>query len=147
MRTNCHDMLRKETNDEILIFYLYGKIYCEIRICFVKLYNSEINHLNNIEENIIIKMDELLTNTFEGKKYYYEIAVENSEKIVSELNDYLLERKVERRPCSFHICFIIEKPSKFIFDYKVLNVGYLPLMGSHSNDSLSAKLILFILNN
>jgi hypothetical protein len=41
----------------------------------------------------------------------------------------------------------MEKPFDFIYDYKVLNLQYLPLMASYSNDTLNANLILFILNN
>lgn len=92
-------------------------------------------------------MDDIITNKLEGKKYSYEIANNNLYNIKNELNEYLMGRKIEQRPCSFHICFIIKKPANYIFDYKILNMKYVPLMASYSNDSLTSKLILFILNN
>ena len=106
-----------------------------------------MNHLENIEPNIILKMDEILANKLEGKKYSYELANNNVSIISNELNEYLLKRKIDSIPCSYNICYIMDKPFDIIYDYKVLNLQYLPLMASYSNDTLNAKLILFILNN
>ena len=92
-------------------------------------------------------MNDMLANKLEGRKYIYEIAKENVIIITKELNDYLLGRKIEEKPCSYNLCFIMEKPSEYIFDYKIINLKYLPMIASYSNDSLNSKLVLFILNN
>ena len=147
MRINHRDILRTETDDSIFPFINEESMFCEIRIYFTKLYTSSINHLQNIESNIILKMDEILSNKLEGKEYSYDIADKNANIIALELSDYLLKRKCEQIPCSFHVCYIIEKPYDIIYDYKVLKLNYAPLTASYSNDTLSAKLILFMLNN
>ena len=147
LRINDRTILRNETDDSILFTNYEQSTFCEIRIYFTKLYNSSMNHLENIEPNIILKMDEILANKLEGKKYSYELANNNTNIISNELNEYLLKRKIDSIPCSYNICYIMEKPFDFIYDYKVLNLQYLPLMASYSNDTLNAKLILFILNN
>ena len=147
LRVNHSTILRRQTDDCFFSSIFAQSTFCEIRIYFIKLYSSLINHLENIEPNIILKMDEILTNKLEGKKYSYEIANNNVTIITSELNDYLLQRKIDQKPCSYSICYIMEKPYDIIFDYKVLNLKYVPLMASYSNDSLSAKLMSFILNN
>ena len=147
LRINHEPIFRNETDDCLFSSICAQSTFCEIRIYFIKLYSSLINNLENIESNIILKMDEILTNKLEGKEYSYEFAKNSVTTITSELSQFLLQRKIDKIPCSYSICYIMEKPYDFIFDYKVLNLKYIPLMASYSNDSLGAKLMSFILNN
>ena len=120
-------------------------MYIGLRINFFKIHNNSINYIENIEENIFLKINDILTKNLENQKYSYEIASTYSEKIVNDLNTFLLERK--SKPCCFFQCNIIQKPINIILDYKIINFKYMPLMASYSNDSLYGQLILFILNN
>ena len=147
LRINSYTILRKETDDSIYKSISDGQIFCEIRIFFFKLYISNINHLENIESNIILKMDDILTSKLEGKNYSYDFAYNEVTNIVNELNDFLLKRKCDVKPSSYNLCYLMKKPYDMVYEYKVLNANYLPLIASYSNNSLSAKLILFILNN
>ena len=92
-----------------------------MRIFFYKIYNSKINLIKEIEDNsIYMKMNDILTNKLEGKKYSYEFALNSCKDIVNKLNDYLLTKK-EKKPCSLNQCSILQKPIDFVFNYKVIN--------------------------
>ena len=114
---------------------------------FYKISNSQINLNRSVEEGILLKMNKLLTNKLEGKKYSNEISKNCSLEIINELNNYLVEKKISPRPASCNICSILKKPCNFIFNYKVIKLNHIPLMVSYSNDSLYSQLILIILNN
>jgi len=146
-RTDSRNICRNNTDDFILVNVESETMYSEIRVNFYKLYNSNISLLDFIEENIILEMNSILTKNLEKKKYAYESAHESVSNIVKELNDYLLKKSVERRPCSSNICYILEKPMEFIFNYKIIRLKYVPLIASYSNDSLYSLLISILLEN
>ena len=147
MRDSANHILRNNTDSNILISIETKTMYCLMRIFFYKKYSSKINLNKAIEDNIFIYMNNILTNKLEGVKYSNEISDKETQNIVNELNDYLLNKKEERRPCSCNQCCILKKPIDFIFNYKVINLDYIPLMVSYSNDSLYSQLLLIILNN
>ena len=147
MSDNSNYVLRNNTDSNILISIETKTMYCLMRIFFYKKYSSKINLNKAIEDNIFIYMNNILTNKLEGVEYSYEISDKESKNIVNELNDYLLNKKEERRPCSCNQCSILKKPIDFVFNYKVINLDYIPLMVSYSNDSLYSQLVLIILNN
>ena len=73
----------------------------------------------------------------------FKIYIEN---IVIDVNNILLTRKI--RSCSYHIGFINGLPIKNLyFTYKFIDLEYMLLFFSYSNDSLSSNLYLFIVNN
>ncbi len=147
IRTKKTDMSRPDTDDFIFLNYESKTMYCEIRISFFKIYNTKSNYLENIEEDLLIKMNNYLTQRLEGKIYSYDLARRNVEEINKDLMDYLGKRKITPIPTSSHLCYIIEKPMDFIFNYKIINLKYCPLMSSYSNDSLYSQLLLLIFNN
>ena len=144
-RSNCLDISRNKTDSCISEEIQTKTMYIGLRIIFFKIYYSKINYIENIEENIFLKINDILTKNLENKKYSDEIASTYSKKIVNDLSTFLLEKK--SKPCCFFQCNIIQKPINIILDYKIINFKYMPLMASYSNDSLYGQLILFILNN
>jgi len=146
-RTDSRIICRNNTDDFICVNVVSETMFCEIRVYFYKLHNSKISLLDFIEENIILEMNSILTKNLEKKNYTYESAKESVKNIVNELNDYLLKKSVKRRPYSSNICYILEKPMEFIFNYKIIRLKYIPLITSYSNDSLYSLLILILLEN
>ena len=146
-RTNSQGIYRKDFDDYFNESIQTKTMFCEIRIFYTKIYGSKINYIENIEDKILIKMNDILTSLLENKKYTYEIAKNNAGEIVRELNQFLLERKTSQLPCSYHTCYIIKKKKNYKFGYKINNLKYMPLMAIYSNDSLYALIILYILNN
>ena len=112
-----------------------------MRIFFYKKYNSNINLNKSIEDNILIYINNILTNKLEGNKFSNKFALNSTTEIVKELNDYL-NKKEGTKPCSCNQCSILKKPIDFVFNYKVINLDYIPLMVSYSNDSLYSQLFL-----
>ena len=119
---------------------------CILTIIFYKIEYLEINLLNEIKENMIIKMNEILTNNLKGKTYSCDDSKQYSKLIVEESNN-LFRNKIYPVPCSCHICTVIEKPIEYLFDYKIINLKYIPLITSYSNDALYGRLIVILLNN
>lgn len=147
IRDDEKSIYRIKTDDNIYILIQTNKMFCLMRIFFYRIYDSKINLIKEIEDNnIYLKMNEILTNKLEGKKYSYEFALNSCIEITNELNDYLLKKK-KTRYCSLNQCSILQKPIDFVFNYKVINLHYIPLMIIYSNDSLYSQLLLIILNN
>ena len=146
-RTNSQGIYRKDFDDYFNESIQTKTLFCEIRIFYTKIYNQTVNHIENVEEEILIKMNNILTNQLAKKNYSYEIAKKDVWEIVENLNNFLSERKVNPRPCSYHTCYILKEPINFKFGYKIINLKYMPFMVTYSNDALYAQLILFILNN
>ena len=147
IRTNQRIICRNNTDDFLFTSVLSNTMYIEIRISFYKIYSSNISLLDIIDEDTILEMNNILKNHLEGKKYSYDIAENNATNIAEKLNDYLFEKKFETRPCSTEICYILQEPIEFKFNYKIIRLKYIPLMVSYSNDSLYSLLILFVLDN
>ena len=147
IRTAQRIICRNDTDDYLFVNVLTNTMYSEIRISFYKIYDSNISLFDIINEGTILEMNNILKKHLEGKKYSYDIIKDNASNIVQKLNDYLLEKKFETRPCSTEICYILQEPIEFKFNYKIIRLKYIPLMVSYSNDSLYSLLILFVLDN
>ena len=130
IRTSANGIARQDTDGFLLESLETKTMYVEIRVRFYKLYQSNINILNS---------------KLEGKTYSYDFADAKVEEIVIELQKYLLTQ--ESKPCSYQMCSILSKPYDYQFYYKNINLNYLPLIASYSNDSLYSFIILFILDN
>ena len=146
-RTDSRNLCRNNTDDFLLVKVTSNTMYSEIRVNFYKIYNSKISLFDFIDEDIILEMNNILTKNLEGKKYLYESVNESVSNIVKDLNNYLLNKNVEKRPCSSNICYIIEKPMEFKFNYKIIRLKYLPLIASYTNNSLYSLLFLILLDN
>ena len=146
-RSSDFQISRSDTDDFLVESIQTKSMYSEIRVNFNKIYKSTIDHIENVEGKIVLKMNELLTKYLENKIYSYEMAKNSVDEIVKELNAFLLERNLNPKPCSYQACYILSKPINMQFDYKVMNLKYMPIIATYSNDSLYAQLILFILNN
>ena len=146
-RTDTRYFCRNNTDDSLFVSVISETMYSEIRVNFYKIYNSKISLFDFIDEDIILEMNNILTKNLEGKKYLYKNANESVKNIVRELNDYLSKKNIERKSCSTNICYIIEKPMEFKFNYKIIRFKYFPLIASFSNDSLYSLLILILLEN
>ena len=145
IRTNSHAISRSDTDFDVLEFLETKTMYVEIRINLYKIYNNQTNYLNSCNEKLVMEMNNMLNSKLEGKKYSYDFADGKVEEIDNELQKYLLIPN--NRPCSYHICSILSKPCIYQFDYKIVNLKYIPLISCYSNDSLYCQLILFILDN
>ena len=145
IRTDSNGLLREETDSYFSKSLETKSMYVEIRIFFYKLFDPEINFLDSFNEDLVIKMNELLISKLEGETFSYEFAKDKVAEIVIELQKFLLIPKL--KPCSFQVCFILSKPIDYQFVCKTINLNYIPLIASYSNESFYAQLILFILNN
>ncbi len=145
IRTDSNGLLREETDSYFLKSLETKSMYVEIRIFFYKLFDPEINFLDSFNEDLVIKMNELLISKLEGETFSYEFAKDKVAEIVIELQKFLLIPKL--KPCSFQVSFILSKPIDYQFVCKTINLNYIPLTASYSNESFYAQLILFILNN
>ena len=142
--SNCQTIKRNNTDETMAEYLDTSTMRAEIRITFYKIYKTE-NLIENIKEKIVLKMNNILINKIENKKFSYKIATNTIKEICEDINNFLLERKP--LPCSNVTCYLNQKPMNFQFEYKVINLKYIPLMVTYSNDSLYAQIILFILNN
>ena len=145
IRTDSNALLREETDCYLLKSLETQTMYIEIRIFIYKLFQPEITFLDSFNEDLIIKMNELLISRLEGKVFSYEFVKDKVAEIVIELQKYLLIPKL--KPCSFQVCYVLTKPIDYQFVCKAINLKYIPLTASYANDSFYAQLILFILNN
>ena len=113
-RTNSFSIDRNDSDNYCVESIITNTIYCEIRIFFTKIYNVTTNHIENVEEEILLKMNKILTNQLINKKYLGEIAEKDASEIVKNLNTFLLQRKGDdQRPCSYHTCYILQEPFNF----------------------------------
>ena len=146
-RNDDRHIQRNDTDSAFTETIKTKAMWVVMSIQFYKLYKAEKNHIENIEEIIFLKMNDIITNKLENEKFSYDIINIKSNEIVDDMNNFLLDRKIQTKPCSYLACYIMEKPMNFKFDYKIINLKYIPLMVSFSNKSLYARLILFIFNN
>ena len=145
IRIYSNGLCREET-DSILFHSIETKsLFVEIRILFYKLYNSDINLSDLMNDELLIKMNNLLSNKLKGNSYSYEFAKKATNDIVVEFENYLLKFKI--KTCTFQICNIISYPFEYQFAYKIINLDYFPLIASYQNENLLGQLILFLLNN
>ena len=145
IRSNCNSISRGDTDFDLVEFLDAKTMYTEIRINLNKIYNNQTNYLDSCNEKLVMEMNKMLNSKLEGKQYSYDLAKGKTDEIVNELENYLLIPNP--RPCSYHICSILSKPCIYQFDYKIVNLKYIPLISCYSNDSLYCLLILFILDN
>ena len=145
MRTSANGIARQDTDGFLLESLETKTMYVEIRVRFYKLYQSNINYLDLYNDKLVMKMNNILNSKLEGKTYSYDFADAKVEEIIIELQKYLLTQ--ESKPCSYQMCSILSKPYDYQFYYKNINLNYLPLIASYSNDSLYSFIILFILDN
>ena len=145
IRTNSNKISRSDTDFDVLEYLETKTMYVEIRVNLYKIYKIQTNYLNSCNEKLVMEMNNMLNLKLEGKQYSYDFAKGKVEEIVNELEEYLLTPNP--RPCSYHICSILSKPCIYQFDYKIVNLKYIPIISCYSNDSLYCLLILFILDN
>ena len=145
IRIDSNAILRDNSDSYIIESLETKTMFAEIRIFFYKLYKLEINFIDSFNEDLVAKMNDLLISNLEGKAYSYEFSKGKASEIVVELQKYLLIPK--KKPCSLRVCYILSKPVEYQFVCKTINLNYIPLTATYSNDSLYAQLILFILNN
>ena len=133
---------------DIILFQEYNTndYYSEIRIFANKKYSKKKDFLNNISSDEIISINKKIQDNLEGRNYNFEKCSKYIKNIVDDINNVLLPRK--NRPCSYHVGFINALPIKGLyFTYKFVNLEYMPLFFSYSNDSLSCNVYLFIVDN
>ena len=123
-RTNIRNLYRNTTDYSLSSTIQTTTMYSEIRIIFFKIHNSNISLSDIIGEDIILEMNNILKNHLKGKKYSFDIAKDNAASIPQNLNNYLKEKEFEVRPCSTEICYILEEPIEFKFNYKIIRLEY-----------------------
>ena len=135
----------QNTDNAFCVSHHNNNLYSEIRVFANKISNKKF-FFDNIEEDSILKINETISSYLENKTFVFEefkIVVDN---LAESINLILLKRN--QRPCSYHVCYINKLPIKNLyFTYKFFNLEYKPLFFSYSNDSLSCRCYLFIVNN
>jgi len=135
-----------QTDIQLVQAYHTNDFFSEMRIFANKKYSKRNDFLNNITPNEIININKKIQDNLEGRTYIFEKGSNYIENIVEDINNILLKRK--NRPCSHHIGFINALPIKGLyFTYKFINLEYMPLFFTYSNDYLSCNIYLFIVNN
>ena len=110
-----------------------------------KKYSNFKNFLDNINNDIILKINQKFADSLEGRSYSNNCS-NYAKNIKNDVNEILLNRSI--RPCSYHVCFINKLPIKdFYFTFKFVNLRFMPLFFTYSNDSLSSRLYVFIVDN
>ena len=134
------------TDNAFIVSYHNEHLYSEIRIFANKLSRNENLFLENIEEDSILKINETISSSLENKIFVFEEFKKVVDNLTQSINLILLKRN--KKPCSYHVCYINKLPIKNLyFTYKFFNLEYKPLFFSYSNDSLSCRCYLFIVNN
>ena len=145
--SSSHSIEYLNSDNLLLQVYNSNDFFSEIRIFQNKKYSKFDNFLGNINGDTISKINQTLIDNLEGRTYIFDNCSKYLQNIVNDVNDILLKRSDEK-PCSYHVCFINKLPIKvFYFTYKFINLEYMPLFFNYSNDSLSSRLYLFIVNN
>ena len=135
-----------KTDKNFVQCYNTNDFYSEIRIFSNKKQSTKKDFLENISPDHIMNINQKLREHLESRTFTYDNCLKSIGNIVNDINDILLKRK--NMPCSCHIGFINMLPMKgSYFTYKFINLEYMPLFFSYSNDSLSSNLYLFIVNN
>lgn len=132
---------------DIMLVQIYNSddFFSELRIFANKKYSKRNDFLNNISSDEIININKAIQDNLEGRNYIIEKCSKYIQNIVDDINKVLLPRK--NRPCSYHVGFINALPTKGqYFTYKFVNVEYMPLFFTYSNDSLSCNVYLFIVD-
>ena len=142
---NSYGLFREDTDSRLFKSMETQSLYVEIRVHYYKLYKNNMNLFDLINEELVKELNNILNNNLEGKSFSYDFAKKKVTDIVEELENFLLLPK--NRPCTFQICNILSKPVEHQFSYKIINLNYVPLIASYSNDNLYAQLILFLLGN
>ncbi len=146
-RTDSRTLYRNKTDNVFHVSIESKTMYSEIRIFFFKLYNYNKSLVDSINEEIALEMNNILSKNLEGKRYSYEIAKDSTSNITEELNNYLVKQNFGEKCCSSSICYTIEKPIEFKFNFKIVRLKYFPLMASYANESLYSLLILILMEN
>ena len=145
VRIDSNSIARSKTDSFVKSSVETKSMYAYIKIWFYKLYNIDRNIFDSFNEELVLKMNNIIASKLEGKQYSYEFINSKVTEIVNDLQKFLLIPN--DKLCSFHICCILRKPIEYQFACKAINLNYIPLTASYSNDSLNAQLILFILKN
>ena len=144
---NSYAIYYLDSDNNLVQEYNSNDFYSEIRVFQNKKYSKFDNFLGNINGDTISKINQTLVDNLEGRTYKLDKCTNYVINIVKDVNDILLKRS-DKKPCSYHICFINQLPiTGFYFTYKFINLEYIPLFFNYSNDSLSSRLYLFIVNN
>ena len=144
--SNAQTIYYSETDIKLNQSFHTNDFYSEIRIFANKKYSKGTDFLNNISSDEIININKKIQDNLEGRTYIYEKCANYIKNIVDDINNILLQRK--NRTCSYHAGFINAFPIKGLyFTYKFVDLEYMPLFFSYSNDSLSCNVYLFIVNN
>ena len=84
--------------------------------------------------------------SLEGRSYIFDKCSNYINNITQDINNILTAR--ENRSCSILVGFIKQSPTKNLnFTYKFIDLEYVQLFFSYSNDSFSSNIYLFIANN
>ena len=144
--SNDNSILYNETDINFVETFYTVDIYSEIRIYANKKHSKRKDFLNNISPDEIVKINQIISESLDDRKYIYEKCSKYIENLVNDINKFLLSRK--NRPCSWHICYINPLPLKsHYFTYKFVDLEYMPLFFTYSNNSLLCRVNLFIVNN
>jgi len=143
--SDAHAIYYGKTDVILVQTYFVDYFYSEIRVFANKKYSNLKNFLDNINNDIILKINQKFADSLEGRSYSNNCS-NYAKNIKNDVNEILLNRSI--RPCSYHVCFINKLPIKdFYFTFKFVNLQFMPLFFTYTNDSLSSRLYVFIVDN
>ena len=130
-------ILKKDSCNSIDLQTEY--LYCALYFFFYT--KADLTYsLDEYEDEIIQKGNEILDKYLEGRKYNYDKLAEYNEGINSEYNDFILSKEKQLR--SFGLNEIYQNPIKSKYYFKYLSYGkniYSKIFQTYTNDSLKCN--------
>ena len=144
-RSNSNAILVTKTDAHDFADYKSDDFYCILRFAFMKHYNLDYN-IEEYEDAIIQKGDEILRKYLEDRKFIHENADDNNIRINDEYVNFILEKEKYLRV--FVISKIYKKPVPGKYYFKYLCHGkdiYTKIIQTYDNENLECVHFLFFL--
>ena len=135
-RSNSNGVFLNDSDAHNFVDYYNEFFYCILRFVFYKHYDLNYS-IENYEDEIIQKINEILKKYLEDRKFIKENAEKNNLNINSEIVDFILEKEKYLR--FFTINKIYKKPLLGKFYFKYLSYGkniYSKIIQTYDNDDL-----------
>ena len=120
--------------------------YSEVRVFLTKIRKKLNNFIDFINPELSFRINQKMVEHLDRRKFIFDKMQGIVENIAIQVNNILLEKK--DMPCSYHICFINELPTKGLyFTYKAINLEYAPVFCTFTTPTCACHTYLFMVNN
>ena len=143
---NYQHIYYPETDIKLYEEYDTNSFYSEIRMIATKIHGQRNNFLNIAKDKeLSSEINQKLSEHLEGRTYNPDLFPKLLVNICEDIADILLARHI---PCSQHVVYIHERPTKGIyFYYKFFNLKLYPLFFYYEAYSFYCRIYLFLINN